>query len=696
MLHWIPYALVRITICFIAGILTAICAGEFLPADLTIWAVVFLVAVYFLSRWLLKKKFFSRNNVIAIVGFTTIYLLGYFNLISSDQRIWPEHIIHEKDEVTYYLATVQKPGEERANTTRYEVDVVQYKTHTGWKESRGKIYLYMDKQHDLLYGDRLLITGKPQEISSPQNPGEFDYRRFLSFKNIYHQHFLRQGDFVVLNNKVPNLLLAYSFQAREWASDALAQNIMSSRELGIAQALVLGVKDGLDNEVQKAYAASGAMHVLAVSGLHVGIIYGIVLLLFGKLQHQKTGRWVLALISLLILWSYAMITGFSPSVLRAVTMFSFVAVAKATGRSTNIYNTLAASAFFLLLFDPYLIMSVGFQLSFLAVLGIVYIQPKLYNIIIPSTVLMDKIWSITTVAVAAQLATFPLGIYYFHQFPTFFFLSNLVVIPGAFIILSLGLAVIAVSFFETVAAWIGTVLEGCIYLVNEAVFALEGLPHAQILNIHMTVFETWLIFGITVFLLIFFQFKKLSYAWFSLVLALIFSGVRITNLLQPGDKIIFYKISNHTAIDFITDRNSIIYSDPELKNNEDKISYHITPNHLISNIMNTVWMENGDMPFIENVKGLKLACWRNKTILILDEQVHKSLKLLNQLEVDYVLICSRFNNDLVWIMKNFDFEKIILDGSLSWYRANELKGELNTLEMPYYSVYHDGAYEIKI
>src|SRR5690606_9892162 len=217
------------------------------------------------------------------------------------------------------------------------------------------------------YGDVLLINGTPEELKEPSNPGEFDYKKFLTYRKTYHQHFLREGDAMKIGYEPSSRVVKYSILAREWADRAVRENVDGKQEQATASALVLGVTEGLDNDLIGAYAATGSLHVLSVSGLHVGIIYWLILLIFRPLNKTTKGKWILAVFSVLALWGYALITGVSPSVLRAVTMFSFVALARRWGQKTNIYNTLAASAICLLVYEPYLIMSVGFQLSYLAV-----------------------------------------------------------------------------------------------------------------------------------------------------------------------------------------------------------------------------------------------------------------------------------------------------------------------------------------
>ena len=174
-------------------------------------------------------------------------------------------------------------------------------------------------------------------------------------------------------------------------------------------------------------------------------------------------------------------------------MFSFVALAIPAGRRTNIYNTLAASAFFILWYDPFLIMSVGFQLSYIAVLGIVYMQPALYNLWEPTNRLWDEVWKITCVSIAAQLATLPLGLLYFHQFPNYFLLSNLFVIPGSFVVLILGILILVVNVISPIASFLGMLLEWTIKALNVIVFTIEDFPFSLIENVYITTFQCWVL-----------------------------------------------------------------------------------------------------------------------------------------------------------------------------------------------------------
>ncbi len=404
-------------------------------------------------------------------------------------------------------------------------------------------------------------------------------------------------------------------------------------ERAIAIALVLGVTDGIDNDLQNAYAASGAMHVLAVSGMHVGIIYAIILLLFKPLNKFKNSKWVAAIVSLVCLWVFSFITGNSPSVLRAVTMFSFIAIARPFGMRTNIYNTLAASAFVLLIYNPYLIMSVGFQLSYLAVLGIVYLQRPLYQLWEIENTLGDWTWKITCVSIAAQASTFALGLLYFHQFPTYFLISNLFVIPLSTFVLIGGIFLLGVSSISALATFVGVILEWLIKALNWIVFKTEALPFSLINDIHLTIFQCWLLMGILVSFILLFEFKSVKWLYAAFSFTILFTIIQWNNFSVNVDQkqMVVYSISNHGAIEFIDHGRSYFYADSILANDDERVKFHIQPYRLAHGISET----QKEARFATEKKGVKYFDWDGKTIAWVD---NKNDKLPSYVPIDYLVV----------------------------------------------------------
>jgi competence protein ComEC len=694
MVAWIPYPFVRIVVFFIAGILLGIYQPDSIDetiAQIILSAfVIAYIVLFFISQQ--REKF-----NLGFFGLITIFLAGYVHLLSQTESRQAEHFIHLNKPIEYYKAVVTKYAEEKDKSWKLEINLLELKSEAKWKKGEGKIVCYFPKEDfdkPFHYGDVLLVKGNPQSVQPPSNPGEFDYKRFLTFRNIYHQHFIKRENVEWLQNDPPNYFLYYSIRARAWADSTLYANVAGTREQAIASALVLGVTDGLDNELLNAYSSTGAMHVLAVSGLHVGIIYWIILLLFKPLNKLKSGKWILAGLSLAILWSYAFVTGLSPSVLRAVAMFSVVAIARPANQRTNIYNTLSAAAFLLLIYEPYFIMSVGFQLSFLAVFGIVYLQPALYAGWEPRLKFWDEVWKITCVSIAAQAATFSLGLLYFHQFPNYFLISNLFVIPISFGVLVDGLVVLAVGFFHPLASFFGLILEWFIKAMNFVVFTVEDFPFSLVENIYINTFQCWIIMFFIIAIVSFLEHKKFSYllvsVWFSFVIA-ITSWIHFEEDVST-ERFIVYKVAHHSAFDLVDHGQALFFTDSALYNDREKKRFHIQPNRLIGGV-STVQSGYEKLDNIVKKDGCILLVWKQKTILILTETTGT---LPKHLKVDYLIISQNSIKDLTTIRNHIQADQVIFDSSNSFYYVDKMLKQANQLHLNVYSVLHNGAFEVNI
>jgi competence protein ComEC len=605
----------------------------------------------------------------------TLFLFGHQLATLRTHTNQAEHIIHlpANQKIMAFSGVIIDAVKETENSYKTTIQLDAVKMDSTWQQQTGKVLCYFakDSANPLTYGNKVICKSSFSLVDTPKNPSEFNYKRYLSFHNIYHRAYIGKGKYVVSGAEPafsfigkPNYLIAQAISVRYFLVDLLSEHFSSNRELGIAEALILGVKDTLENDVVKAYSGVGAMHVLAVSGLHVGLVYQVFVLLFGwmKTKGWKMGKIAQPILLLLAVWLYAFITGLSPSVIRAATMFSFIILAQATGKSTNIYNTLAVSAFFLLCINPFLLMEVGFQLSYLAVLGIVYIQPKLYGIFSFNTMLIDKIWMITCVSVAAQVATFPLGLLYFHQFPTYFFISNLIVIPAAILILYGGIFVLIFSFSASVSSLLAIVLEKIIWATNELIFRINAFPYALISGVDISIAECWLIFAMIVLLLSFFHLKKLSYFAMAFVSSLFFSGLQLQEFITESNKqgAIVYAVPNHSAIALRNGREIYFFADSALYMNDDKMLFHIKHHWWNQNIDRVWWNDKSSIQHIE-VDGNKLLVWNGKSFLYYRNPIKKRLQ--QPLHVDYFIV-----QDNVWIDKekielNFSFSQLIIDSS---------------------------------
>jgi len=660
MVNWVPYSLVRVTLFFVAGILLAIYLPDVIPFRIALSIIGCSAVVYTFLAFRFNRMGWGKI-FLGMFGFLLIFFSGYLHLFLKTDSHKADHLLYADVPVSIYEAVVRTAPESKTRSWKIRVEILHVKD-SAWKKSRGNVLLYVSKKTMAVipwkYGDRLLIKGSPAELQPPINPNEFDFKRFLSLRNIYHQHFISGDDVQLIAPVDRKGFTYYALEARAWATEKIKTFIVGEKEQTIAMALVLGVTEGIDTDLLSAYAASGAMHVLAVSGLHVGVIYAIVLLLMRPLGSSTISKWTVAVVSLLCLWIFAFFTGMSPSVLRAVTMFSFIAVARPLGWRTNIYNTLAASAFLLLLYDPYLIMSVGFQLSYLAVLGIVYLQKPLYNLWEIDNKIGDWIWQITCVSIAAQIATFGLSLLYFHQFPVYFLISNLFVIPLSTIILIAGIVLLAASAWTWAATLLGKGITILVQWLNWIVFEVEDWPLSIIQNIHLTALQCWLIMAMLAAILLLFEYRSIKWLYLSGVLSALLVWTQWTHFTSSVQRreFVVYGISGHSAFEWIDSGRSYFTGDSALMADQERIKFHIRPHRLERGVEHTT----DGVPFAKGGEGFDLVNWQTKTILLLHENKHR---LPQSLKVDF-LVVSR-NALALKDLPRLEFKKIILDGSNS-------------------------------
>jgi competence protein ComEC len=685
MFRWAPIAMVRITAFLIIGIVAAIYFPKQFPTFLLPAIIAGLLLVYFGITVIQRKQQFAIP--LGFIGLLAVGLLGYQLVSIRTAASHPAHFMHSSDAIHYYVAVVRSVPIEKNKSWKVEADIKAIKSYQ-WKRSEGKVLLYVAKDSISLswkFGDQIMVRGAPVQLSGPSNPGEFDYKRFLSFQNIYHQQFVRPNQVQWLSTAERKGFIFYSHQLRVWATEQINVYVHDPQARAIASALVLGVTDDLDDELLNAYAASGAMHVLAVSGLHVGIIYALLLFLLKPFSKFRGSVWLIAGVSLICLWGFAFVTGLTPSVLRAVTMFSFVALARPFAQRTNIYNTLAASAFALLLYNPYLIMSVGFQLSYLAVLGIVYLQRPIYSSWDVKTRVGDWVWQITCVSLAAQIATFSLGLLYFHQFPVYFLVSNLFVIPLSTAVLLAGIVLLSLSFIPIIAALLGKLLSVLIYLLNQTVFLTEQLPYSLISDVYITTLQCWLLMGVCLGVLWIFEWKSLYSLYGGVVCGVLFSigQWKHYDLAVREEQWIVYAVNGHRAMDFISDRQTFFVADSALLADAKKIRFHIRPNRLIHGVRQI----QSDTVLSHKTTGLHVTLWHHRLIVHICRANETLPPMAN---ADYVLVSHN-----AFDYKNIRKEQIgmiVLDGSNTRNYCNKLIKFAKQNQIPIHSVLHQGAF----
>ncbi len=516
MIRWNDIPFLRITASFIFGAWLHHFFSDVQINPLFLAGFAFLTGIGFL---LISLSRIPAKPTLALLTFTGFALLGLvsINLKIADQRP-PELFSRQWNDTQFYTAKIIGTPEKTARSVRYHVKIENLLIDDRWTglEKEAIINFKEVSGGPLRYGDLIQINGTLSPLESNKNPHAFDYSLYLQRKGIWIQGFVYSYHLLPEKN-LPSIWEIASHSS-DFLDGLLTKYISGERELNVARSMILGRRNEVSPEMDFAYQATGTSHILAVSGLHVGIIYLTISFLFAFLNYGRF-RFLYYGIILAVIWSFAMITGLSPSVLRAATMFSFFLVARLIGRDSNIYNTLFASAFFIILFSPILIYSVSFQLSYLAVFGIVYLYNSIFGWFRIKNKLLDFFWKITALSLSVQIAAFPVTIYYFQQFPALFALTNLFAIPTASVVMIGGMALLVSSGFAPGAIILGKMLSVWIGLYNDIMLLFSKLPITAIEDLHLRLPMVFLLMVMVAFLIRFVQVRQLViFRFFTIVL----------------------------------------------------------------------------------------------------------------------------------------------------------------------------------
>ena len=661
MFRWSRFPFLRIAFVYIIGILVARLVDTTIPFYV-LWICILMGALGLIFSRTNLQKILLGNTLLVFMG-----LLGYINY--SEKR--SIDAIENLDSVTACTGIIYSYPFQKGNYTQYNFETRFLQFDSLSFQKKVKIRLYVDSKSDqsldLKYGDLIAISNGPFQIPGPKNPNEFDYAGYMKDKGILYQQFTRVDQIQRLSSNHGNPLLTAVYRLRNHFSKILEKQLTGKNERAVAMALLLGKKDELGADIKEAYASAGAMHVLAVSGLHVGVIYFMIGWLFKRVRIKWVERILVPFITLAILWLYALLTGFSPSIFRSVVMFSAIVIGSSFNRQTNIYNSIAVSAFVLLLVDPMNLFFVGFQLSYLAVFGIVFFYSKFYPLLTGSNWLFDKIWSLCCISLAAQLATAPISVFYFNQFPTYFLFSNLIVIPMAFIIMNGGIALLALGSFN-LFHWIGAILEWLIRLLNTSVEFIENLPYSTYEWIYFSPTQVLIVYAILASLAIFLFYQKKRFLWLGFTFAWAFSLDRSMDIYHQSQKsnLIFYSTRENLLIDHVKGLipNLMVLDTIE---NKELAAFQIEPNRIKTyqppiqepTILKNSSMQLGDFAALDVKFGKKFL------YLFDDLPANKTF----QLSCDYLILCDEKLNPKNSI-DHLSYENVIIKSSIPYHKAN--------------------------
>lgn len=528
-------------------------------------------------------------------------------------------------------------------------------------------------------GDRLVIYGKATGVNNRGNPNEFNYKRYLLTQKIYYQYYV-DGYNLENHGDCGDLKLLRRIGVLQSNIRKLVKSSkLSENSKALVLALTIGQKKQLSPELKGSFANSGAMHVLAVSGLHVGVLFMILNIILGFLERSQRLKILKVILILMVIWLYSFVAGMSSSVTRASIMFSLINIGTIFRRDISIYNTLAVSAFLMLSINPMELFNVGFQLSFLAVVGIVYFQPKLYSLISVKNWFLDWGYKFLTVSIAAQISTAPIGVYYFNQFPNYFWLTNLLIVPLVFALVIVSFLFIATEWVQWLNEFIGWILNLLSELTIMWVSLIDSIPGSVTKHLYLSTPELFVIYVLLIAISLWLVKVKKAYLVGALGLLLILLTINTVASAQALSKrtLVVYNVKGLSAIGLYSGKDNHLFVE---KPEEFESSYaeRVVSNHWLKlGIQGRTQLKDFDRLFPHNLnnKGrqsldyfVRIKINNNNVFFYKDAYYSVDAKILG-------------NADIVVVSGNSKPPKgkvgakcLVLDGSVS-YRLKERWGK---------------------
>ena len=537
---------------------------------------------------------------------------------------------------------------------------------------KAKILLYLRPSTGaaaLHYGDILLVHAKLSRIPPPFNPEAFDNQRYMQRRGIFYTGFVNEDAWKRIGSSPVNKLKSLAQKARNRLTDIYISAGMSGEELDILKAILLGDDDTLDPELKASYSSAGVSHILCVSGMHVGVIFMIINFLLKPLDLFRRSRILKTILVMMVIWLYAHITGLAPSVTRSATMFTFVAIGQLLRRNTNIFHSLFASLFILTVIHPLLLFEVGFQLSYLAVAGIVLFQPKLAALYKCRTRIGKYFWELLTVSVAAQLGTSPISIYYFARFPNYFILSNLCIIALSFAVIITGISLLPFSLSPFITRYVSWTLTKEISIMNHIIRFIEHLPHSVTENIDYQIIQVLILYGVIGCVYLLLNQKSRKMFWSASVLFSLFCISFVVRKIQLDGETGFmaYHIRKCSALGFQSQGRMVLFSDSIRDEKCDLYRYNIS-NHVRKHHLKVVVVPIDtfafDTPFLCKRGNFIRYNDRNYFILTKNQKI-MAIDENSRPRIDCLLLRQNPRMPPDEIIAQLPFKEVVMDGSNS-------------------------------
>jgi len=633
----------------------------------TLIILVIILAINFTYKKLNAHRF---KGITGILIFAFFFVFGGLLCLLNNETL-NEHYFAKKS-YPYLKIWVNDEPEQTNDILRFKARVVS--GYENWKQVKLNGQLLVALKLDsinpvrLKYGDELIISAKYLEVEPPYNPAEFDFKSWLAGQNIYEQTFINQNHLLKTQRNIGNPIIKFALDLREKQVAKYRKMIKNDEAFAVASTLILGYRADLSKETLAAYSKTGTIHALSVSGSHVAIIFLVLDFFLIFLNKKRALRIFKFVLICSLIWTYALITGLSPSVVRSAIMITIFIASKTFAQNKNSYNILAFAAFCQLVYNPFLIWDVGFQLSYISVFGLIYLQPKIYKWVYIKNKWLDRIWQLIALSLSAQLVTFPLSIYYFHQFPVYFLFGNLFISIPLFIIMILGIAIL-IPFIDRLAP----IFEWIIVTTNTVLKWIADLPYSTFSAVWINLPELLLLclaLGLFVYSLSRFN-KKILFTSLSVFIAYQSMVFYDDYIAGKQKKIIFFSLRKNYSTAFIDAHNAILVTDlePENKNYQ----FFVKPALDEMQIRNIRFINlKQDTVLGTFIKRNRQVIFDQYKILLIDESLnYKNIKLSGEFSSLWLHNNTRYklNN----LPKEVHYKSIIIDASNKDYKIEEFK-----------------------
>ena len=526
--------------------------------------------------------------------------------------------------------------------------------------------------------DSILLPDKWQPIKNAGNPFEFDYAAFCRRNGIYYQQTCSVND-IRLYGAADPAAATFIDKCRDWCMQQLDRYITDAKTKGLIQAMLLGDEINLDEDLRQSYSETGIVHIIAISGGNVAIFFIVISWLLWWLRHKKH-LWIKYAIALPLVWVYVLMAGAAPSAIRAAIMFSLLAFSVLLQKNNNSLNQLFATAFLLLCAQPSWLFSLGFQLSFVAVLSLILFYKWIYQWLSPANFIIRQLWSVVAASLAAEILVAPLVVYYFHNFPLLFIVANVAAYLFMGVVLVLGIAIIALSFIPAVAGAIGICTVWLVTVFDKLVTWLQGLNPVSFHFLMLTDIELLLLYVVIIGLVLFFIKKRTGALFMGLIsacfLLLSFCNDEWTRLHQQ--KLVVYNTAKTNHIELITGKTyQVLNSDTSAVK---KIAYTVKPAHI-----------NWGAWRMDTTRANEVVGINGKTALLLNNDIDTGARF----PVDYLIVNYTDDADPVKLQKIFSPALMIIGNNYTQKQQDTFVKICSISGFPVHAVAGQGAFVLK-